>query len=124
MLRRVKAQVQDRVEKAKESGITAAAESLAARLSAVEGELYQVNLRGVLDGGTFPYKLNQHLANLKLSVETGDGRPTPQAYAAFERLSSELNALLRRLDEVLEKDLVQFNRLLAERKLAPVDATR
>ena len=51
LIRRVKTHVQDRVEKAKESRITAAAESLAGRLSAVEGELYQVNLRGVLDGG-------------------------------------------------------------------------
>jgi photosystem II stability/assembly factor-like uncharacterized protein len=123
-IRKIKPQVQDRVEKAKDKGIAEAAEALTNRLSAVEGELYQVNLRGILDGAVYPYKLNQHLANLKLSIETGDGRPTPQAYASFERLSAELNAHLGRLNDVLKKDLASFNALLAARKLAPVESTR
>ena len=68
--------------------------------------------------------LNQHFANLKLSIETGDGRPTAQAYAAYERLSSELNGHLSKLNELLTTDAARFNRLLTDRKLAPVETSR
>ena len=122
LIRKVKEQVQDRIQKAKDAQITSAGESLNTGLSAVEGELYQVRLRSVLDG--LPYMLNQHFANLKLSIETGDGRPTAQAYAAYERLSSELNGHLSKLNELLTTEIARFNRLLTDRKLAPVETSR
>jgi hypothetical protein len=122
LIRKVKEQVHDRMQKAGDAQITSAGESLNSGLSAVEGELYQVRLRSVLDG--LPYMLNQHFANLKLSIETGDGRPTTQAYAAYERLSSELNGHLGKLNALLTTDIARFNRLLTDRKLAPVDTSR
>jgi photosystem II stability/assembly factor-like uncharacterized protein len=121
LIRRIKGQVQDRTAKARDSQITSAGDSLNTELSAVEGELYQVRLRSVLDG--LPYMLNQHFANLKLSIETGDGRPTSQAYASYERLKSELDAHLAKLNDVLRTELPRFNRLLADRKLAPVNTS-
>ena len=59
-----------------------------------------------------------------LARNTGDGRPTAQAYAAYERLSSELNGHLGKLNELLTTDAVRFNRLLTDRKLAPVETSR
>ena len=120
LIRSVKKQISDRLEKDKDDQIASVRESVNRRLSEVEGELYQVKLRSELDATTYPVMLNNRLANLKLSIETGDGRPTPQAYVAFQKLSSELDAQLGKLNEILKTDVAYLNRLLAARQLEPI----
>lgn len=73
-----------------------------------------------MDAVTYPVILNNRLANLKLSIETGDGRPTPQAYAAFQMLSSELDAQLAKLTDTLKNEVAQFNSLLSARGIEPI----
>lgn len=124
LIRDVKKQVLDRIERAKDKQITSVGESLNKKLSEVEGEIYQVRLRSQLDALKYRIKLNNRLANLLLSIETGDGRPTEQAYAAFQKLSSELDVLLSKLSDALKTEAVRFNRLLADRKLEPVKTSR
>ena len=89
-------------------------------MSEVEQQLYQVKLRSELDAVTYPVMLNNRLANLKLSIETGDGRPTPQSYAAFQMLSSELDVQLGKLNETLKTEVAQFNSLLSSRRIEPI----
>jgi hypothetical protein len=103
-------------------GVTDAGQSLVAALSAVEEQLYQVRLRSQLDAIVHPIRLNNRLANLKLSVETGDGRPTPQHYAAYEQLAGEVAASLATLDGLLGSSLADLNRRLTAAGLDPVRA--
>ncbi|HEU4565195.1 MAG TPA: glycosyl hydrolase, partial [Gemmatimonadaceae bacterium] len=81
-------------------GVRAAGDSLRRALSAVEEELYQVRNRSGQDPLNFPIKLNNRLAALQRSVETGDGRPTAGAYKVFRELSAELDRHLARLKEI------------------------
>jgi photosystem II stability/assembly factor-like uncharacterized protein len=76
---------------------------LVADLSAVEEALYQVRNRSGQDPLNFPIKLNNKLAALQRSVETGDGRPTAGAYKVFDELSAELDVQLRKLDALLQR---------------------
>jgi hypothetical protein len=46
--------------------------------------------------------LNNKLAALQSIVESGDARPTDQAYAVFKELSAQLDRDLARLDEVVK----------------------
>ena len=119
-MRSLKKQILDRLEKAKDEQITSAGESAIRHLSEVEQQLYQVKLRSELDAVTYPVMLNNRLANLKLSIETGDGRPTPQAYAAFQMLSSELDVQLGKLTDTQKSDIAQFNSLLSARRIEPI----
>jgi hypothetical protein len=121
LIRSIRKQTEDRVKKANDSEAANLAAAMMNRLSEVEGELYQVKLRSELDATTYPIMLNNRLANLKLSVETGDGRPTPQAYAAFQKLATELDTQLARLEETLKTDLIRFNHLLTSRRIEPVE---
>jgi len=120
LIRHLRGQLLDRVGKTKDRDIASLGESMIRRLSAIEGELYQVKLRSELDAVTYPIMLNNRLANLKLSIETGDGRPTAAAVAGFETLSSELDVQLGKLRDVRGADLVRFNALLSARRLDPV----
>ena len=120
LIRSIKKQILDRIEKAKDDQITSVGESAVDRLGEVEQQLYQVKLRSELDAVTYPVMLNNRLANLKLSVETGDGRPTPQAYAAFQKLSSELDVQLGKLNDTMKNEVARFNSLLGGRRIEPI----
>jgi hypothetical protein len=86
----------------------------------VEEELYQVRNRSSQDPLNFPIKLNNRLASLRRSVETGDNRPTDGAYQVFKELSAELDTQLAALRETLATDLPAFNRLLTRARLQPI----
>jgi len=122
-IRNVKEQVSDRLTKTKDSAITTAAEPLVARLTAVEGEIYQYRNRSSQDPLNYPIRLNNKLAALQGLVETGDYRPTDQSYAVFKQLSEQLDKQLGQLDTLLSVDLPAFNKLLARKKLDAVKTT-
>ena len=119
-IRDLKKQLKERTDKANDAAVKAAAESLNNKLSAVEEEIYQVRNRSSQDPLNFPIKLNNQIAALRRSIETGDGRPTDQSYVVFKELSARLDEQRTRLDNVLKSDLAQFNKLLIEHRLEPL----
>ena len=68
----------------------------------------------------FPIKLNNRLASLRRSVETGDAPPTDAAYVVFKEESALLDQQLGMLDETLETELAAFNEQLRRVRLEPV----
>ena len=119
-IRSMKAQIAERVPQAKSPVIGLAADATSRALSEVESELYQVRNQSSQDPLNFPIKLNNRLAALRRSVETGDARPTDAAHVVFEELSAELDELLQRLARVEENQIVAFNRLLKNGGLAEI----
>jgi hypothetical protein len=101
-IRDVKKQLKDRADKAKNPEINAAAERLETKLTAVEEDVYQVRNRSNQDQLNFPIKLNNQLAALARSIETGDAKPTDASYVVFKELSARLDELKARLDEALK----------------------
>jgi hypothetical protein len=121
-IRAVKKELKDRVEKAKSPEINAAAERLESKLSAVEEDVYQVRNRSNQDPLNFPIKLNNQLAALARSIETGDTKPTDASYVVFKELSARLEALRARLDEALKTNLMQVNDLLTGHQMDKISA--
>jgi photosystem II stability/assembly factor-like uncharacterized protein len=72
------------------------------RLSAIEENIYQVRNQSEQDPLNFPIKVNNRLAALENSVETGDAKPTDASYKVFAELSAELQQHLDDLDNVLK----------------------
>jgi photosystem II stability/assembly factor-like uncharacterized protein len=124
LIREIKKQIKDRSEKAKDDAVTAAGELLAKKLSSVEEEIYQVRNQSNQDPLNFPIKLNNQIAALRRSIETGDGRPTAQSYIVFKELSAQLDASHARLNRLLTGDLTQLNKVLVDRKLDPIEADK
>lgn len=90
-------------------------------LAAIEEDLYQVRNQSGQDPLNFPIKLNNRLASLRRSVETGDARPTAGAYQVFEELSAELENHLNRLKSSQEAHLPKINEMLREYGLEEVN---
>jgi photosystem II stability/assembly factor-like uncharacterized protein len=121
-IRRLRSGVADRVAKANAPAVARAGDALVAKLRPIEEALYQVRNRSGQDPLNFPIRLNNRLAALGRSVQTGDARPTAGAYVVFKELSAELDRELQRLDQVIARDVAAFNRAIAGRGAAPLTA--
>jgi len=129
-VRKVREQVDDRLEKAKTAErdtarkpITDALNSLRNKLTEVEVSIYQVKNRSGQDPLNFPIKLNNKISHLSDVIESTDAKPTDQTYDAFKQLSSELQAELDGLNKTMTTDVPEVNRLLQRRKIAPLTLT-
>lgn len=118
-IRDLKTQIADRATR--DRALAADATKLGASLGGVEEALYQVRNRSNQDPLNFPIKLNNKLAALQRSLETGDMPPTAGVLKVFGELSEELAVELRKLDRVIQTDLQAFNRKLEARKLPRVE---
>jgi hypothetical protein len=116
----MRSQAADRAARAGDPEVARAAAAAAAGLASVEEALYQVRNRSGQDPLNFPIRLNNRLASLGRSVQTGDARPTAAAHVVFRELSAELDRELRRLDAVVAGDVAALNRAAAARGVPPV----
>ena len=91
---------------------------MAAALSAVEQDVYQVKNQSGQDPLNFPIRINNRIASLNRVVNSGDGKPIGAAYDILKDVTAELKIETDRLQQVLAKDLAAFN---AEAKRAGVE---
>jgi photosystem II stability/assembly factor-like uncharacterized protein len=119
-IRDVKRQIEERVKQTKDRGVRGAADTLTARLSAVEEAIYQVRLEARQDPLNYPIRLNNKIAALLGQVDGADAPPTDQQREIFAELSAELDAELAKLRDALGSGLTEVNRLLEREKLAPI----
>jgi photosystem II stability/assembly factor-like uncharacterized protein len=111
-IRSLKAQLEDRARQASSSEVKTAVQTLIERLTEVEGEIYQHRLRSNQDPLNYPIRLNNKLAALQGTVESGDYRPTDQSLAVFKELSARLDKQLARLVALVTADLARVNKAL------------
>jgi len=121
-IRRIREQVNERLENSTDPALKEAADTLLEKTAAIEEELYQVKNRSGQDPLNFPIRLNNRLASLRRSVETGDAKPTAGAYKVFEELAAELKGHLSNLEQALDTDLAKVNRELQRLSLKVVEA--
>ncbi|MGI8510276.1 MAG: WD40/YVTN/BNR-like repeat-containing protein [Gemmatimonadaceae bacterium] len=119
-IRHMRSVIADRVASANAPEVTSAANSVTAKLLAIEEELYQTRNRSGQDPLNFPIKLNNRLAALEENVESGEARPTASAYVVFKELSANLDSILHRLDQVMATDVSAFSRVGVQHGLPAV----
>ncbi|MEL7045279.1 MAG: glycosyl hydrolase, partial [Pseudomonadota bacterium] len=116
-IREMKTQLDEQLGEAPAASLATLAEAFKANLSAVEQELYQVRNVSPQDPLNFPIKLNNRLAYLQKSTESGDGLPTQGQLDVFAMLKGELDDQLAILDGVVASDLPKLNAALAAQGL-------
>ena len=121
-IRKLRSAIADRARRAGGADVTAAAAEVSRKLTAVEENLYQVRNRSGQDPLNFPIRINNRIAALGRSVQTGDAKPTASSYVVFRQLSAELDAELAKLRQIIAGDVEGFNRLLAAKRLEKVSA--
>lgn len=86
----------------------------------IEEDLYQVRNQSNQDPLNFLIKLNNRLASLRRSVETGDAKPTSAAHQVFKELSAELAGHLDKLQMVINNQLPAINQALSKEGLKAI----
>ena len=119
-IRDLKSQVADRLTKSNDAGLKTAGDRLAANLSKVEGEIYQVKNQSGQDPLNFPIKINNRLASLLSIVGRGDTRPIGNAPVIFKALVGDLREQMDILAKVLAGDLAGFNKEAARLGLTAI----
>lgn len=119
-IRNMRSAIEERLAQTDDQAIHKTAGKLLATMKEVEEDLYQVKNRSGQDPLNFPIKLNNRLASLRRSVETGDARPTDGAYKVFEELKAELRDHLAKLQRSLDNDLAQLNQQLTAKGMSKV----
>jgi hypothetical protein len=120
-IRRVKAQLEDRLEESDDARLAEVGEVLTTNASEVEANVYQVRNRSGQDPLNFPIKVNNRLANLLSMSERGDGRPMNNMEEIFQIMVDELRGYTDRLEEVWTADLEAVNRELERLGLERLD---
>jgi photosystem II stability/assembly factor-like uncharacterized protein len=124
MVRDVRTQVDDRLEKTEDARIEELGARVKTRMADVEGRIYQVRNQSNQDPLNYPIMLNNKLAALLGVIERGEFRPTDQAYEVFNLLSGQLGTELEALDAVIASDLAELNRLLQQNGLEVITVER
>jgi photosystem II stability/assembly factor-like uncharacterized protein len=120
-IRRVKQQLENRLEESDDRDLASAGERLTTNASDVEADIYQVRNRSGQDPLNFPIKVNNRLANLLSMVERGDGAPNDGMRDVFRIMVEELDGYSLRLNEIWETDLAAVNDELRRLGLDPLD---
>jgi photosystem II stability/assembly factor-like uncharacterized protein len=119
-IRKLRSAIADRTSKSSAAAVTSAGDSALRALRSVEEALYQTRNRSGQDPLNFPIRLNNRIAAVGRSVETGDARPTASSHVVFAQLSAELDAELRRLDRVIAGEVAAFDRVARANGLTSV----
>jgi hypothetical protein len=123
-LRRIRQQVDEWTQRAAghagADAITQAAQTVKDQLAAVEDTLIQTKFRGARDRLDLPVKLNAKLAELPSVVAAADCAPPQQSYEVFNHLAEHIDQQLQRLQEVVAKDVAEFQRLLDTHKIPAI----
>jgi photosystem II stability/assembly factor-like uncharacterized protein len=123
-LRRVRQQVDEWTQRATghagAEAISQAAQTVKDKLAAVEDMLIQVNYKGARDRLNLPVKLNAKLAELPSVVAAADFAPPQQAYEVFNHLTEHIDQQLQDLRTIMDKDVVEFQRLLDAHKIPAI----
>jgi DNA-binding transcriptional regulator/RsmH inhibitor MraZ len=90
------------------------------KLVTVEDALIQVNYRGARDRLNLPAKLNAKLAELPSVVAAADFAPPQQVYEVLNHLTEHIDQQLQQLQEIIAKDVAEFQRLLDTHKIPAI----
>jgi hypothetical protein len=116
-LRDVRSQVEAWEGRTDAPAIKDASRALAAKLSAIEGELIQVRSD---DPRMFPAKLNTRLATLGPLIDYSDALPTAALRELTDNLALRAEMELAKLERCLTDDVAAFNTLCRDAGLAAV----
>lgn len=119
-LRSIRKQVESWTERVDDEDIKQAAEDLKVKLREVEDPLIQWRAKSTQDTLNFPVQINAKLAALLGQVVAAEGRPTDQAKDVYEDLKKRVDAEVKKLDDIVNEDVKQFNKLVRESGTPPV----
>jgi photosystem II stability/assembly factor-like uncharacterized protein len=96
------------------------ADSIQKKMTAVEETLYQTKAKSFQDVLNYPIRLNDKLAGVFRTANSGYFAPSKQSREVYAELKQQADAALAKLKEIKEKDIAAFNKMVREKELPVV----
>ncbi|HYK47538.1 MAG TPA: hypothetical protein VEV83_20315 [Parafilimonas sp.] len=90
-------------------------------LDAIKNELFNEKIQANEDNLRFPLKLEEKLATMNYLLQASDTRPTASMYVVYNSLSAQIDAQLRKLKNVIDTKIPEFNTMAAGLQKKAVD---
>lgn len=123
-IREIRDQMKDVLTKIKgqdaEDEIKKAEKEIDKKITEVEENLYQVKNRSSQDPLNFPIRLNDKLSGVGSLTSIGDYKPTEQAIAVKNELTSKIDVELQKLKDIIANDIPAFNKLVHDSAIPAV----
>src|SRR5438034_1060556 len=94
-----------------------AADQLDHKMSEVEQQLIQVNMKGSEGNLAFPNNLNERLDTFSHTIDAGDTEPTKPQFDVFQLLSSQLEDQLKKWAQIKNEDVPKVGDLIKQANL-------
>jgi hypothetical protein len=92
----------------------AAADDLDKKMSDVERQLVQVEMKGSEGNLAFPNMLNERFDSFSHSIDNGDTEPTKQQLEVFQMLSGQLDEQLKKWTQIKSDDVPKISTLIKQ----------
>ena len=120
----MKKQVKEVVDRAgrlgKKEPLAAKGKALSEKLTAIEEKLVNPKLKSEQDVLNFPPQLDHQFVGVASVAGSGEGAPPASSVAYLAELKGRLADLRKQLQSVLDTDLADFNRTVAEQGIPAV----
>jgi photosystem II stability/assembly factor-like uncharacterized protein len=94
-----------------------AADALDHKMSGVEQQLIQVNMKGSEANLAFPNMLNERFDTFSHTIDVGDTEPTKPQLDVFQLLSSQLEEQLKKWAQIKNEDVPKVSELIKQANL-------
>jgi len=123
-IRDVRSQANDLAGRAERLGkgkdLSARAKDLGAKLTKIELELINPDIKGLEDDLNYPPRIDHDFTFLAGVVGSADRRPTAASLREYQELKRSLEGIQAELREVLARDVADFNRAVEAAGIPPV----
>jgi len=97
-----------------------AADALDRKMSEVEQQLIQVNMKGSEGNLAFPNMLNERFDSFSHAIDGGDTEPTKPQLDVFQMLSGQLDEQLKKWAQIKSEDVPKVSALIKQADLPPL----
>ena len=97
-----------------------AADALDRKMSEVEQQLIQVNMKGSEGNLAFPNMLNERFDSFSHAIDGGDTEPTKPQLDVFQMLNSQLDEQLKKWAQIKSEDVPKVSALIKQADLPPL----
>jgi hypothetical protein len=104
--------------------VVQAAEQLDKKMTPIEEELIQVQMKSSEGNLRYPNKLNEQFDSLMHTEDSSDAAPTQSTTAVYEMLNKQLEAQLAKWQQVLSTDLPALNQLMHSNNVPAIEAPK
>src|SRR5207247_10057699 len=94
-----------------------AADDLNRKMSEVEQQLIQVNMKGSEANLAFPNMLNERFDSFSHVIESGDNAPTKPQLDVFQMLSGQLEEQLKKWAKIKSEEVPKVSELIKQANL-------